>query len=452
MKNWEERAVLETDRGLPTLAEADVIVCGGGPAGVATAVTAARSGMKTVMIEKYGFCGGASVAGLSGTICGMYTAAGDREKTPEQVVFGFAEEFRQGLLARKGATEPQPYGKTRVITFDPMVWRETADDMLLAAGVKVLFHTLITGVLMQGDGIRGVRVDSSAGQSLVKGKIVVDATGDGSVSARMGCAYRYGDQGRIQNPTMIFRVGGIDMDRYLAYYGENDTICPEKMTRAISEQNGNGAYSLPRNHIWMFPLPAPGMLLVNATRLAGQDGHMLNPVNPEDRTEAEILGRKAVREYERFFRDFVPGCENIFLVDTGVEVGVRQTRSILGVATLTNDDVVSCRKRPDGVVRSPWPIELHSGEKPKLHWLLDDYYEIPFGALIPEKHEGIILAGRCLSAEHEALASGRVTAQCFEMGHAVGVASTLAVRSGRKLRDIPGEEVRTKMAAQGSRL
>ncbi len=174
--------------------------------------------------------------------------------------------------------------------------------------------------------------------------------------------------------------------------------------------------SLPRHKIWIFPTTRPNELMVNATRLAGQDGRVLNVIDPVDFTEAEVSGRKQVREYARFLKSYVPGCEKSYVVDTGVEVGIRQTRSIEGMKKLTNDDVVNCRKRPDIIVRSPWPIELHSGTKPKLHWLLDDWYDVPYGALIPVKGDNIIVAGRCLSAEHEALASARVTAQTFEYG------------------------------------
>lgn len=139
-------------------------------------------------------------------------------------------------------------------------------------------------------------------------------------------------------------------------------------------------------------------------------------------------------------------------MDTGVEVGIRQTRSVVGTEMLTNEDVLSCRKRDDGICRVPWPIELHNGEKPKLHWLLDDYYDVPFGTLIPETGENIIVAGRCLSAEHEALASARVTAQCFEYGHAAAVAVLHSLDTGVLLRDVPVDSIRDTMRVNGSAL
>ena len=140
------------------------------------------------------------------------------------------------------------------------------------------------------------------------------------------------------------------------------------------------------------------------------------------------------------------------MLDTGVQAGIRQSRSVLGRDRLLNADVLDRRKRSDGVVRSPWPIELHAGEKPKLEWLLDDYYEVPFGALVPQRGNNLLVAGRCLSAEHEALASARVIAQCFGYGHAAGLTAVEAIRSGRQPSHLSGEEVRQLLNSDGARL
>ncbi len=392
MKSWNIIRRYEHTPDLPVLAEVEVLVIGGGPAGVAAAETAGRLGKNTWLIEKYGFCGGAAVAGLSGTICGMYMASDDENAQPEQVVFGFTERFRQALENKGGVTAPQRYGKTYTVTHDPLMWREVADDFLEQANVKTLFHTSVTGVIMEGDTFKGVIIESNAGQSIILSKQIIDASGDAAVVARAGMDYYFGDNGRIQNPTMFFRFGGVDMDTYLDYYG-NDTICPPKVTENILAANESGEYQLPRHKIWIFPTTRANELMVNATRLAGQDGRMLNVIDPEDFTEAEVFGRRQVREYARFLNNFVPGCEQAFVVDTGVEVGIRQTRSIVGIETLTNEDVVNCRKREDGICRTPYSIELHSGDKPKLHWLINDYYDIPFHTLVPVVGENIIVAG-----------------------------------------------------------
>jgi len=448
--DWKAEARFGPDHGLPVVAEPDVVVIGGGAAGVAAARTVAEEGLSVLLVERYGFCGGNAVAGLSGTICGLYAATDRLRNQPEQLVFGFADRFLQALRARGGVTAPQQYGKTWTVTHDPLAWREVADDLLEEAKVRILFHTALVGVIAEGDDIQGVVLESKAGRAAVRSRIVVDASGDADVVHRAGLAYSRGQDGTVQNPTMIFRLGNVDIASYLAFWGP-DTICSPEVSALIVEARTRG-YDLPRAKIWLFPTPRPGELLVNATRLVGRDGRDLYPGSPEDLTEAEFVGRRQAREYARFLREHIPGCEQSFLNDTGVQAGIRQSRSICGMTRLTNDDVLGRRKRPDGVVRSPWPIELHAGERPKLEWLLDDFYEVPYGALVPERGENLIVAGRCLSAEHEALASARVTAQCFGYGEAAGVAAVEALRSGRRLRDLPGQEVRALLEARGARL
>ncbi|HEX6363733.1 MAG TPA: FAD-dependent oxidoreductase, partial [Albitalea sp.] len=193
-------------------------------------------------------------------------------------------------------------------------------------------------------------------------------------------------------------------------------------------------------------------LLCNATRVIGRDGRELHPLVAADLSEAEVEGRRQVREYVGFFREHVAGCGEAHLLDTGVQVGVRQTRQIVGRDTLANADVEGGRKRADAIARSPWPIELHSGNKPRLSWLHDDHYDVPFGCFVPQRGESILAAGRCLSAQHEAMASARVTAQCFSYGHAMGHAAALAVRERLGVRDLQAADVRRLLNQDGARL
>ncbi len=451
MTDWAARQILTPDHGLPVIAEVDVAVVGGGAAGVAAAETAARQGCRVLLIERYGFCGGNAVAGMSGTICGMYLASDSLKNAPAQVVFGFTERFRAAMAAAGGITAPQRYGKTWTVTHDPLVWREVADGFLTDAGVRVLYHTLVVGVVMEGESLRGLAVEGKSGRGVVEARQVIDASGDADVVFRAGWDYSIGDEGRVQNPTMIFRLGNVDIGRFLAYWGP-DTICSPEVSRLLVEANASGAYDLPRAKIWLFPTPRPNELLCNATRVMGRDGRDLYAGDTKDLTEAEFAGRLQVREYARFLRNHIPGCEGAFVVDTGVQAGIRQSRSVVGRARLTNEDVLARRKRPDGVVRSPWPIELHAGERPKLEWLLEDFYEVPYGALLPARGDNLLVAGRCLSAEHEALASARVTAQCFGYGQAAGLAAAEALRSRRLPAELSGEEIRSLLNADGARL
>jgi FAD-dependent oxidoreductase family protein len=449
IEGWNVVARHQHAPDLPVLADVDVLVVGGGPAGVAAATVAAESGRSMMLVERYGFCGGAAVAGMSGTICGMYLAH-QRPASPTQVVFGFTERFRQELAKRGGLTEPQRYGKTFTVTHDPLKWRETADDLLESAGVRMLLHTVVTGVLVEQNVYRGVVLESNAGRCVVYAQRIIDASGDAAVISRGGYGYRFGDHGVIQNPTMFFRLGNVDVETYLAYWGE-DTISPAKVSELIDDAVRAGTHDLPRRKIWIFPSPRPHELMVNATRLTARDGRMLNVIDPADFTQAEVLGRRQVRDYADFLATSIPGLADSYVVDTGVEAGIRQTRTIIGMQTLTNDDVVAGRKRTDSICRSPWPIELHVGDKPKLQWIFDDYYDVPFGALVPAAAENIIVAGRSLSAEHEALASARV-AQCFEYGHAAAVAADLSIETGLGFCDLDVTEIRRRMRLGGSAL
>lgn len=422
--------------------DCDVVVAGGGAAGVAAAVTAARQGRRVVLVERYGFCGGGAVAGMSGTVCGLY-AASESMARPQQVVFGFADEFVRLLESRGGLTPPVRYGKTWTRVHDPLVWRDAADHLLREAGVQVLFHSTVTGALLEGDRVQGLSVFTKQGPLSLKGKITIDASGDADVLAMAGLPTFVGDDGRVQNPTMIFRLGGVDTERFVRTYGV-DTIMPEQVSELLRRHHGQG-YFLPRAKIWLFPTTRPGELLCNCTRVVGPDGRELNTLVAADFTDAEIEGRRQVREYARFFRDHLAGCEASWVNDTGTQVGVRQTRQGRGTAVLSNQDVVKGTKSADGIARSPWPIELHAGAKPRVEWLLDDYYEVPYGCFVPQRGEGLLFAGRCLSAQHEAVASARVTAQCFSYGHAIGHAAAMCLEARCEPRALKGAEVRARV-------
>lgn len=438
------------DRRSPLRQECDVLVVGGGAAGVAAAATAARCGRRVTLVERYGFCGGGAVAGMSGTVCGLYAASDDRSRGPEQLVFGFADEFVRLLEQRGGLAPSVRYGKTWTRVHDPLVWREAADHVLREAGVEVVYHCTVTGALLDGDRVAGVAAHTKEGPLEIRAGITVDASGDAEVVAMAGLPSFVGDRGRVQNPTMIFRLGGVDKDRFLRTYGA-DTIMPEAVSELIREHDGRG-YVLPRAKIWMFTTTRPHELLCNCTRVVGPDGRELNTLIARDFTDAELEGRRQVREYWRFFRDHLAGCGSSWVVDTGVQVGVRQTRQVRGVRRLANRDVTSGAKPADGIARSPWPIELHAGARPHVEWLLDDFYEVPYGCFVPERGDGLLAAGRCLSAEHEAVASARVTAQCFSYGHAAGHAAAMCLEAGCEPRDLRGEDVRDRLDRDGARL
>lgn len=269
---------------------AEVVVVGGGAAGVAAATTAARRGHSVILVERYGFCGGGAVAGLSGTVCGLYEAT-EAARPPAQVVFGFAEEFIGRLEARGGLGPALRYGKTMTRVHEPLAWRETADGLVSEAGVKTIYHAVAIGVLGDGEQVDGLLVWTKQGPAEIRAGVVVDASGDADVAAMAGLPTFVGDGGRVQNPTMIFRMAGVDVGAFRAAYGE-DTIMPPAVIDLIRQSNARG-FELPRSKIWLFPTTRPGEILCNCTRIVGRDGRELNTLLMDDFAEAEFEGRRA---------------------------------------------------------------------------------------------------------------------------------------------------------------
>jgi glycine/D-amino acid oxidase-like deaminating enzyme len=422
---------------VPVVAEPDVCVVGGGAAGVAAAVAAGRLNLDVLLIERYGFCGGATVAGLSGTICGLYSS-GER---PEQIVFGFAGEFHEALRARGGVCGTVPFGRTLLVPHDSFVWKETADAMLEAEGVKVSFHTDFVRAYSREDGaIETLVVRALEGLVAIRPRIVVDASGDAEVVHTAGGSTTMGRNGTVQTPTMIFRMGNVNMKRFLQ-------LDPREIDAWVTEAQKTGRYRLPRNHVYAFPMPNGFEVLCNMTRITYPDGSVPVGISSADMSFAEREGRLQARSYSVFLKDYVPGFEHAYLVETGAQVGIRQTRSIEGRARLSNDDVMLGRKCPDAVTLSAWPIENHGAAGLAISYLEDDTYDIPFDTLVPASAANMIAAGRCLSAEHEALASARVTAQCLGMGYAAGSASGLMLRENLQARDLRGRDIKTWMKA-----
>ncbi len=442
--SWSRPATHSLDTAPATVAEFDVLVAGGGVAGFAAAIAAAERGSSVGLIERNGFSGGQTVGGLSGTICGLYLSSETRGNGPEQLVFGMAERFRTALEAEGGITTPDYSGKTWSAAHDPVIWARLADDMLATAGVEVLYHATVTGVVMDGPALQGVAVQSKLGPGTVRAGIVIDATGDADVAYLAGLETTIGVNGRVQNPTMMFRLINADVAKFMQFRDSHDDPS-DALNELVDAARATGRYDLPRREVWVKPTPIAGQLHVNATRLLDPVGRPLLGIDPADLTLAEQVGRRQVGEYARFLRDYVPGLADTRVDYTGTHVGIRQTRSIVGVKTLRDEDVLAGRKPRDGIVRSAWPIEAHDGEVAFLHFNHGDYYEVPYHCLVPKEGENLIVAGRCISAEHRALASARVVAQCFGYGEAAGAAAAMALDSHQTLRRLDGRAVRAEI-------
>ncbi|MGH9342161.1 MAG: FAD-dependent oxidoreductase [Terriglobia bacterium] len=409
------KTLAEPSRRLPVWAEVDLCIVGGGAAGVAAAVGAAAAGVpRILLVERYGFCGGAAVAGMSGTIGGLFASGTGK---PDFVTQGFSREFHDRLRARGGVADPWPFGKTFLSVHDPLAWKELANDYLLEHRIYVLFHSLFVDAVLHDRRVTHVILENKNGRGAIAARAFIDASGDADLVERARGATTLGKNGVTQSPTMIFRMMNVDVQRAAQ-------TSPEILVAKLRQAQQTGAYYLPRTHCYMYPSPRTQEYSCNMTRLdppAGSGKACLSGLDTDDLTFCEMQGLRLVREYERFLRNYIPGFEQAFVNDTGTQIGIRQTRSIVGRAILRNADVLSARKFGDQAIsRSAWPIEDHSGAEVRIVYLDHDYYEIPRDALIPENLDNVWAAGRCLSAEHAALASARVTAQCMDMGYAGG--------------------------------
>jgi FAD-dependent oxidoreductase family protein len=422
---------------VPVIARPDVCIVGAGAAGLAAAVGAARCGMKVLLIEKYGFCGGATVAGLSGSICGLYSSGNH----PEQIVFGFAGEFHKRMEAMGGVRGVVPFGRTILVPHDSFVWKELADCYLRGAGVDVLYHTNLITAYASENRVNTLLVRCMEGVRAVQPKIVIDASGDAEVVHSIGAKTTMGKEGVVQSPTMIFRVGGVDMEAFLK-------LDPREIDAKITEADRSGEYHLPRHHVYIFPLPNQREVLCNMTRITYPDGSIPVGISSKDMTFAEMEGRIQARSYAKFLKDKIAGFQASYMVDTGAQVGIRQSRSLVGEARLMNEDVLKAKKVKGAVTFSAWPIEAHGAAELKIVYLEEDTYDIPFETLIPPTCENLLVAGRCLSAEHEAMASARVTAQCFGMGYGAGAASALMLKEGVASQQLSGVDVERWMGSQ----
>ncbi len=422
------------DLHVPVIARPDLCVVGGGAAGLAAAVGASRCGLKVLLIEKYGFCGGATVAGLSGSICGLYSSG----KHPEQIVFGFAGEFHERMASLCGVRRAVPFGRTLLVPHDSFVWKELADEYLRRESIEILYHTNLLAAYAVNNRVETLLVRCMEGLRAIQPRMVIDASGDAEIVHSIGAGTTMGNHGVVQSPTMVFRVGGVDMDVFLK-------IDPRSIDAQVVEADRSGAYRLPRHHVYIFPLPNGREVLCNMTRITYPDGSVPLGISSKDMTFAEREGRIQARSYARFLKDKVAGFQHSYLVDTGAQVGIRQSRSLVGKARLMNDDVLQARKVKGAVTFSAWPIESHGAAELKIIYLDDDTYDIPFETLIPQVGENLLVAGRCLSAEHEAMASARVTAQCLGMGFGAGAASALMLKEAICAQRLNGVDVENWM-------
>jgi hypothetical protein len=398
---------------VPVAYDCDVLVVGGGSAGSSAAVAAAAWGARVLLVERYGFLGGTGAMVLD-TFYGFYTPGAVERKVvggvPDRVIAGLE---RRGMVLKR----PNTYGAGAGLTYDPDTLKLVWDELTADAGVAVLHHATFVDVLREGTRVAGAVLATKAGLRAVRARAVVDASGDAEVAARAGAPFEdAGALGIAQSLTTTFRM--IDVDVAAARRCSKDDLWAR-----MSEAAERGGYDLPRREGSAHVTPFPHVMHTNMTRVAGVDA-----VDPDALSRAEREGRAQAFEYARFLRERVPGYERSHLSGLSVQIGVRETRRIRGEYWLTREDVLGAATFPDAVARCGAPIEEHhAGGDTRWEYLPDGAtYDIPYRCLIPREVDGLVVAGRCLSASHDAHASVRSMGQCMAMGQAAGVAAALA--------------------------
>ncbi len=445
-------------------AETDVLVVGGGPAGLGAASGAAAAGAKVVLAERYGFLGGHATAALvmpiatSHTLNPMQERAGavtlfpTNQGTGEPVVAGVFASFVERLVHAGGAISPT-VEIGYVVPFDPEVFKYVAWEMLDDAGVQILFHALATDIL-DDHGKKGVVFETKSGPLVIKAKVIVDCTGDGDIAARAGAQYEIGrdPDGMVQPMTLMFRIVEFERKAFKAYVKEHpgEWYGVHGLWDIVRRASAAGDLDLQREDILFFGTPHEREVTFNSTRVTKVLG-----IDVWDLTYAEWEGRHQMRQITSFLRRYVPGFEKSYVVQSGVNVGVRETRRVLGDYLLTADDVLQARKFDDVIARCAYPIDIHNpkGKGTIFNWLPPgEAYDIPLRCLLPRGIDDIIVAGRCISGTHEAHSSYRVMPTAMAIGQAAGTCAALASLRNRMPRDIPSIDVQNELINQGANL
>jgi hypothetical protein len=422
---------------LPVIEDADLVVIGGGSAGTAAAVTAARAGLRTVLVEDSPFLGGMSTGGCVGTFCGFYYRERDGELRP--LLGGFPVEVMQRLSERAFCYGPVPFKTTAAVPYVPWGLKTLYDGLVRGcASLTVYLHTRFLQALVRGEMIEAVTVATRAGRAVLRAPYFIDASGDAALALAAGAPTEKGET--LQYPSMMFYMQHVDLDAAAPHLFELNDLLEQHFTEA----------DLPRRSGNLIPTGRSGEVLVAMSRVA-IGGRPVDGSDALELTQGEMLGREQADRCAAFLRARMPGFADAFLSDTAPRLGIRETRRVRGRYALTEEDVLGGRKFDDGVCRAAWPIELHVADG-RTDWrFLDDglWYTVPYRALVPEGLHNLLVAGRCLSATREAFASVRVIGPCMGEGQAAATAVAIARPRGTALDQIDPHELRAGLAHLG---
>jgi FAD-dependent oxidoreductase family protein len=392
----------------------DVVVVGGGAAGLAAAVSAARAGARTALIERYGFLGGMATAGMVSTICGLYRTAA--AGPPEPLNAGFADDVARRLAAMPGCSEPVRRGRTHVLPYTPFAFACLADELTTSAPSLVVYlHTFLTALQTSARRVEAVRVATWERVVELAARAVVDASGDAVLAHLAGAATVTTPLAERQLPSLVFVLQHVDT----AALGSGPRVA---LLRSLVTAEQEGRLPKGAANLVLGSSPQPGEIVCKLT-LSGITEEL--PASRDFLTVAEQEGRKRAFAVMEFLKTLPPFARS-FVSHAAPQVGVRESRRVIGRYQLTRDDVLSGRTFDDGVARASWPIELwEEGRLGATYEWLDDraHYDIPLRCLQARDVENLFVAGRCMSATHEALGSARVIGTCLAAGEAVGRAA-----------------------------
>jgi hypothetical protein len=442
-----QATLTEPSRQTCVLGEYEVVVLGGGPAGIAAAVTAARAGRSTLLVERYGFLGGMGTAAGVTNFCGLHANVhGDIR----QVVHGVAGDLLARIDALGGLNAPHAlFGKTVAQAYDTAAYKIAADDLMLSAGVQVLFHALAVGMMMDEPGrIRALLLETKSGRRAVLAHCFIDCSGDGDLAAWAGVPFDKGDgQGRMLYPSTMFRLNGIDPKRA----GKAWEVIP----RLMLEAEAAGRYRFPRKTPIVRPQKSGIEWRVNLTQLANAEGDAMDGTDARELSDAEMLGRRQIADVAGFLKE-VPGFEDSYIVDIAPQVGIRETRRVHGRYMLTERDVLECASFDDTVGVNGWPLELHLKGDVEFRWPpipeSRGFNHLPYRMLVPVGLDNLWVAGRCASMTHEAQSAARVSGACFVMGQAAGAAADLAQAAGCAADSVDIPSLQARLESGGAYL
>jgi FAD dependent oxidoreductase len=442
--------ISEPARSTPVYGEFDVVIVGGGPAGLMAAAAAARSGYSVLLLERYGFLGGAGTAGGLSTFCGLHAKVHGEHR---RVIHGLADELLDRLAKLDGLSKPHLTinDGIQAQAFDISSYKIAADELVTGSGARLLFHTLAVGVVLTAeDTIDAVLIETKSGRAAVRGRIFVDATGDGDVAAWAGAPVEKSPalHGMLY-PSLMFRINGVDA----AAAGEAPWRTVEKL---MLDAERAGTRTFPRKKPIVRPQRNPLEWRANLTQLSNADGSAIDGTDVDQLTRGELQGRQQALDAFTFIRDNTPGFGDSYIVDIAPQIGIRETRRIVGAYQLTEDDVLDCADFDDTIGVNGWPVESHVAGSVEFRWQRGEkprgFNQLPFRMILPQRIANLYVIGRCASMTHDAQSAARVTGPCFAMGEAAGTAAGLALGAGVRCADVDVVQLQQRLERAGAYL